>query len=285
LLWPGRGRNLPQMLYRKLSFASIKINFPVMRLKKIEKSSFCTITIAFRIILPGYLHLRKPINFAALIHKIPDTMITIKTFVFNSFSVNGFVLYDETHECVIIDPGCHSDEEKEELATFIDTHKLKPVALINTHFHVDHILGNHFVCARYHLKPTGHAGGNMFWKTANEFGSVFGLTIDAVEKTEIFVEDGDLITFGNSKLEVRYTPGHADGSICLVNHQQKFVIAGDVLFYNSIGRTDLPTGNFDILMGSIGNKLFTLDDDFIVYPGHGPSTTIGYEKRSNPFIQ
>ncbi len=212
-------------------------------------------------------------------------MINIKIFVFNSFSVNGFVLYDETRECVVIVPECHSDEEKQELSDFIQEKSLKPVAVINTHFHVDHILGNQFVCARYGLKPTGHAAGSMFWRTAREFGSVFNLNIDEVVKPGILVEDGDLITFGNSVLEVRYTPGHADGSICLVNHAQKFIIAGDVLFNGSIGRTDLPTGDFDTLMESIHTKLFVLDDAYIVYPGHGPKTSIGFERRNNPFIQ
>lgn len=212
-------------------------------------------------------------------------MVSIKIFVFNSFAVNSFVLYDETRECIIIDPGCHAEAEKLQLSAFIDDNKLKPVAMINTHFHVDHILGNHFVCSRYDLKPTGHANGSMFWRTAREFGSVFNLKIDEIAPTGIFVAEGDLITFGNSEFEVRYTPGHADGSICLINHAQKFVIAGDVLFYGSIGRTDLPTGDFDILMESIRTKLFVLDDDYTVYPGHGPKTTIGYEKRNNPFIQ
>jgi glyoxylase-like metal-dependent hydrolase (beta-lactamase superfamily II) len=125
----------------------------------------------------------------------------------------------------------------------------------------------------------------MFWRTAREFGSVFNLSIDEIVKPEIFVGDSDLINFGHTELEVRYTPGHADGSICLVNHAQKLIIAGDVLFYGSIGRTDLPTGDFDILMESIKTKLFVLDDAYIVYPGHGPKTSIGFERRNNPFIQ
>lgn len=212
-------------------------------------------------------------------------MVNIKIFVFNSFSVNSFVLYDETLECIVVDPGCQSEGEKRELSAFIEQNSLKPVAVINTHFHVDHILGNQFVCSRYGLKLTGNAKGRMFWNTAREFGSVFNLSIDEVVKPEILVEEGDLITFGHSELEVRYTPGHADGSISLVNHAQKFIIAGDVLFYGSIGRTDLPTGDFDSLMDSIKTKLFVLDDDYIVYPGHGPKTSIGFEKRNNPFIQ
>ncbi|MBL7906700.1 MAG: MBL fold metallo-hydrolase [Bacteroidales bacterium] len=212
-------------------------------------------------------------------------MINLNIFVFNSFAVNSFVLYDDTGECAIIDPGCHTEEEKNDLRSFITQNHLKPVALINTHFHVDHILGNQFVCSTYNLKPTGHVAGKFFWETAREFGSVFNISLDEIAKPEIFVADGDVIRFGKAELEVRYTPGHADGSICLVCHDQKFVIAGDVLFYGSIGRTDLPTGNFDTLMDSIHQKLFVLENDYTVYPGHGPKTSIGFERLNNPFIQ
>lgn len=212
-------------------------------------------------------------------------MINIKIFVFNAFAVNSFVLSDESGECVIIDPGCHSAQEKQILEEYVSSNNLTPVALINTHFHVDHILGNHFVCTKYNLQPTGHEESRLFWETAHEFGSVFGLSIDEVRKPAIFVNDGEILRFGNSQLEVRYTPGHANGSICLVNHAQKYIVAGDVLFYGSIGRTDLPTGDFDLLMDSIERKLFTLPDDYTVYPGHGPKTSIGFEKVSNPFIR
>ena len=211
-------------------------------------------------------------------------MITIKTFVFNSFGVNSFVLYDETGDCIIIDPGCSNRAEQQQLQSYITENKLKPTSLINTHFHIDHILGNHFVCETYNLIPTGHKEGKHFWDTANEYGSMYGITLDKVRKTEIFIGEGDIVRVGNSQLEVRYTPGHADGSICLVSHEQRFVIVGDVLFQESIGRTDLPTGDFDVLMDSIEKKLFTLGDDFTVYPGHGPETSIGHEKRANPFI-
>ncbi len=211
-------------------------------------------------------------------------MITIKIFVFNSFGENTFVLHDETGDCIIIDPGCSNRAEEQKLQSYITDNKLKPTALINTHFHVDHILGNHFVCETYNLVPTGHKQGEHFWDTAQQYGAVYGITLDNVRKTEIFVEDGDIVRFGNSQLEVRYTPGHADGSICLVSHEQKFVVVGDVLFQESIGRTDLPTGDFDVLMNSIEKKLFTLGDDYTVYPGHGPETSIGHEKMANPFI-
>jgi glyoxylase-like metal-dependent hydrolase (beta-lactamase superfamily II) len=124
----------------------------------------------------------------------------------------------------------------------------------------------------------------MFWETASEFGSVFGIKVENMITPVNFIEEGDILHYGNSSLEVLYTPGHADGSVCLVNHTDRYVIAGDVLFRDSIGRTDLPTGNFDILYKSITTKLFTLPDDYVVYPGHGPETTIGYEKQNNPFL-
>ncbi len=211
-------------------------------------------------------------------------MIHINTLVFNSFAVNTFVISDSNGNCVIIDPGCEDDYEQKRLAAFIDQKKLKPLALINTHFHVDHILGNLFVSQKYGIKPTGHKGSKIFWETAKEFGTVFNLQVHEIVKPEIFVEDGDVLNYGDIQLEVRYTPGHADGSICLVSHEGRFVVAGDVLFNGSIGRTDLPTGDFDVLMESIRQKLFTLPDDYTVYPGHGPETSIGYEKITNPFL-
>ena len=124
----------------------------------------------------------------------------------------------------------------------------------------------------------------MLWETAVAFGGVFGLDLKNLIVPNDYVEEGDILAFGNSSIEVLYTPGHADGSICLVNHSDKYVISGDVLFRDSIGRTDLPTGNFDVLFASITQKLFTLPDDYTVYPGHGPETSIGYEKLNNPFL-
>jgi glyoxylase-like metal-dependent hydrolase (beta-lactamase superfamily II) len=156
--------------------------------------------------------------------------------------------------------------------------------MVNTHFHIDHILGNTFVCNTYNIKPQCHSKSKLLWETAAQYGLAFGLKIDNMITPADFIEEGDTITFGNSLVHVLYTPGHADGSVCLVNHAERYIISGDVLFRDSIGRTDLPTGNFDVLYESITTKLFTLPDDYIVYPGHGPETTIGYEKRNNPFL-
>jgi hydroxyacylglutathione hydrolase len=208
----------------------------------------------------------------------------VNRFVFNSFGVNTYVLTDNTGKCLIVDPACQSKQEENELASFLADNNLQPTGMVNTHFHIDHIVGNTFICNTFNLRPQCHKGSKMFWETAVEFGSVFGIKVENLIIPSDFIEDGDSIEFGSSSVQVLYTPGHADGSVCLVNHDERYVIAGDVLFRDSIGRTDLPTGNFDVLYQSITSKLFTLPDDYVVYPGHGPETTIGYEKLNNPFL-
>jgi glyoxylase-like metal-dependent hydrolase (beta-lactamase superfamily II) len=194
------------------------------------------------------------------------------------------VLSDDDGKCLIIDPACQYPGEETELLDFITGNSMTPVGMVNTHFHIDHIIGNTFICNTYKLRPQCHKSSQMLWETAAEFGAAFGIKVDNLIKPRDFVTEGDQIRYGNSSVEVLYTPGHADGSICLVNHAERYVIAGDVLFRDSIGRTDLPTGNFDVLYKSITTKLFTLPDDYIVFPGHGPETSIGYEKMNNPFL-
>ncbi len=208
----------------------------------------------------------------------------VSRFVFNSFGVNTYILTDSSGKCLIIDPACQSGQEESSLSDFISANHLQPVGMLNTHFHIDHIVGNTFICNLYNLRPQCHKNSKMFWETAVEFGSVFGIKVENLITPVDFIEEGDTISFGASEIQVLYTPGHADGSVCLVNHAERYVIAGDVLFRDSIGRTDLPTGNFDLLYRSITTKLFTLPDDYIVYPGHGPETSIGYEKLNNPFL-
>lgn len=208
----------------------------------------------------------------------------VNRFVFNSFGVNTYILADETGKCLIIDPGCQYQKEETELVEFISQNHLTPVGMLNTHFHIDHIVGNTYVCNNFNLKPKCHKSSKMFWETAVVSGSMFGIKVDNMITPNDFIDDGDIIVFGNSSVEVLYTPGHADGSVCFVNHKEKYVVSGDVLFRDSIGRTDLPTGNFDVLYQSIVTKLFSLPDDYTVYPGHGPETNIGYEKLNNPFL-
>ncbi|NVO03891.1 MAG: MBL fold metallo-hydrolase [Bacteroidetes bacterium] len=212
-------------------------------------------------------------------------MITIKNFVFNSFQVNTYLLYDETKECVIIDAACFDKREEEKIVSFIESENLKPVKLINTHSHIDHVLGNSFISKKYNLGLEIHEGGIPLVKSAPGYASVFGFeAMDVVNPTG-FYNDGDIIKFGNSQIQVLYTPGHADGSVCFYNKEQDFVIVGDVLFLESIGRTDLPSGNHELLLKSIREKLFTLPNNTEVLTGHGPSTTIGHEKENNYFLR
>lgn len=212
-------------------------------------------------------------------------MIKIERFVFNTFQVNTYLLYDETGECIVIDAACYDDEETRELAGFIESRKLNLVRNINTHCHIDHVLGNDFISQTYKILPEYHQNSVPFFMTVREIGFSFGFKLDRIPEAVRFISNGEEITWGNSSVTAFYTPGHAEGSICLHNKQQGFVITGDVLFKDTIGRTDLPSGDFDQLMNSIKTKLFTLPDDTIVYPGHGPETTIGYEKVNNPFIR
>ncbi len=211
-------------------------------------------------------------------------MISIKKFVFNAFQVNAYVLYDETNECIIIDPSVSSDEEFLQITRFIKNNKLNPKLIINTHAHIDHIIGNWQIAMHYKIKLAAHNKCNDFLQHASEFAKSFGLPMEAVKPIDLYLEDGFKVKFGMSCLKVLYTPGHADCSICLYSKNDKFVISGDVLFYESIGRTDLKTGNYDLLQKSIWEKLFILPDETRVLPGHGPETVIGYEKVNNPFV-
>ncbi len=211
-------------------------------------------------------------------------MITIQRFIFNPFQQNTYVLYDETKECAIIDPGCYSTEEKQELKQFIDNHSLKPTLLLNTHCHVDHILGNAFVYDTYGLKPKAHKAEKEMLEIAAEQGQMFGFTLETPPPLEDYLEDGDVVKLGNGTLKVLHVPGHSAGSLAFAVENPKLVITGDALFAGSIGRTDLPGGDYDQLMNSIRTKLLTLGDEYAVFAGHGPKTSIGNEALTNPFL-
>lgn len=195
-----------------------------------------------------------------------------------------YILYDETKEALIIDPGCYTQPEKEELAKFIVETGLKPVKLLNTHAHIDHVLGNNFVAGKFGLKLEMHEADVDLLRSAPVYGQMWGIKPEPSPEPSTFLTEGDVVLFGNSKLDVLFTPGHCPGSITFFSSAEKFAIVGDVLFYGSIGRTDLPGGNHELLISSIREKLFPLGDDMVVYPGHGPSTTIGFEKQHNPFL-
>jgi glyoxylase-like metal-dependent hydrolase (beta-lactamase superfamily II) len=209
----------------------------------------------------------------------------IAIFVFNPFAENTFILYDESNECIIVDPGCNNDKEEKTIIDFITSKELKPIKLINTHFHIDHVLGNQFISDHYNLKPELHKEAMYFFELQHQIANTYGIEYKGSPQPVKFLEQGDEIAFGNSRLEVLHVPGHSRGSICLHHKESRQLIAGDVLFRESIGRTDLPGGDYNTLIEGIKNKLLTLDPETKVYPGHGPSTTIGYEKENNPFLK
>ena len=195
------------------------------------------------------------------------------------------MLYEKSGECIIIDPGCFDVHEEQELETFIRTKQLKPVMLVNTHCHIDHVLGNKFVFDTYGLKPIYHPLEVQVMDRLQDAGRMFGVTPTPSPEPLRFLEEGEEITFGGTTLKVLFTPGHSPGSVSLYCEKGKYVIAGDVLFQGSIGRTDLPGGNFDQLAESIRTQLYPLDPLVKVWPGHGPATTIGHEMRNNPFVK
>jgi glyoxylase-like metal-dependent hydrolase (beta-lactamase superfamily II) len=211
-------------------------------------------------------------------------MINIHYFAFNGFQENTYILFDETKECLIIDPGCYSSEEHNTLSNYIKENDLTPIKLLNTHCHVDHILGNNYVASTYNIGLEIHENEVSTLHAAPEHGRLYGFNLEESPEPTTLLKDADEIQFGNSKLEVRFAPGHCAGHVAFVGHEDKFVICGDILFHGSIGRTDLPGGDYNTLINSIKTKLLTLDDDFKVYSGHGPSTNIGFERKNNPFL-
>lgn len=211
-------------------------------------------------------------------------MIKIKIFVFNEFSMNTFVLFDETNECVIIDCGCNSEKEEKILVDFISGNALKPVQVLNTHGHIDHVFGNLFIKEKYNIPYFIHPADVFFIEDAVDYGQYFGFNMEVPPQADGFLEEGKDVVFGNSTLHTIHVPGHSPGGVCFYNEEQKILIAGDVLFYGSIGRSDLPGGNHNQLIENIKNKLLVLPDDVVVYPGHGQETTIGFEKQNNPFL-
>ena len=210
-------------------------------------------------------------------------MISIKTFEFNPFSENTYVISDESAECIIVDPGCLGDDEKRQLSQFIDDNELVVKKLVNTHCHIDHVFGNAFVKSTYGVGLTIHKLDEPTLESVIVYAPMYGFRSYEPSHPDEFIEEGDSLSFGNSTFEIIFVPGHAPGHIALVNREQKICIAGDVLFRESIGRTDLPGGDHETLIKSIHEKMFELDDETVVYPGHGPTTTIGYEKSHNPF--
>ena len=205
-------------------------------------------------------------------------MLQINAFIFNPFGENTFVLYDETNECVIIDPGCDTPSEEDSLFGFIDSHHLKPLMILNTHGHVDHVIGNWAVKQRYGIHAAAHDDTKKDFIRAKRLAPFYGMTWKGGEELpEVWLEDDQIINVGNSMLEVICTPGHAMGGVSFYAPMEGWVFTGDALFCRSVGRADMPGGNMELLIESIRTRLFTLPDDTTVFSGHGEMTTIGEE--------
>ena len=212
-------------------------------------------------------------------------MLAVKTFTFSPIQENTYILYNENRECCIIDPGCYFPEEREKLRSSIEKLDLRPISLLNTHCHLDHVFGNKFVAETWGLEPCFHVKEKPVFDFAPTSGDMWQMPFENYSGPLHYVKEGEQVFIGQDALNILFTPGHSPGSISFYNEEGKFVISGDVLFDGSVGRTDLPGGDFDTLVQSIQTQLFTLPDETRVYSGHGKMTTVGFEKMNNPYVK
>jgi hydroxyacylglutathione hydrolase len=208
----------------------------------------------------------------------------IKSFTFNPFLENTYLLFDDTKEAVIIDPGCHNKQERTALFDFIKSEGLIPVKLLNTHCHIDHVLGNAFIKSTYDIPLWYHKLEDPILRAVPSYASNYGFPQYQDSSADHYLSEGEIVKFGNQELECLFVPGHAPGHVVFFHRNTLSCIGGDTLFQGSVGRTDLPGGDTQTLMNAIRDKLLTLPDEVVVYPGHGPATTIGEEKLHNPFV-
>ncbi|MBI5009353.1 MAG: MBL fold metallo-hydrolase [Bacteroidia bacterium] len=204
--------------------------------------------------------------------------------VFSPIDVNTYILADRSGDCAIIDCGCYNDSEFRELTSFIEEKKLNPVLLLNTHCHLDHIFGNRYLLEKFNLRALSHEKEEKNRKSGPQHAVIFGLTMEMPPEPERFIVDNEVIKFCSTDLKVLSVPGHSAGGVAFYSEKDGCVFTGDALFAGSIGRTDLPGGDYETLINSIKNKLFTLPESTIVYSGHGVESTIGTEIRTNPWF-
>jgi len=212
-------------------------------------------------------------------------MTKVQSFTFNPFNTNTYIVWDDTNECVIIDAACLDTNEFDRVEKFLKAQQLKPVKLLCTHCHFDHILGNQFFIDKYGLQPIAHQEDDYLVDASVQHALMFGMKIAAPPKTATYVQEKDQIKFGNSSLDVLHVPGHSPGSIAFYDSENDNIFSGDVLFKDNVGRTDLQGGDHELLLESIKTKMYKLHPETTVYPGHGSSTIIGYEKIHNPFTK
>ncbi len=212
-------------------------------------------------------------------------MYNVKVLTFSPVQENTYILFNNEKDAIIVDPGCYGKAEEDQLGQFIDQEGLTPRLLLNTHCHLDHVFGMKFVAEKWNLVPHIHRLEKPILEYGPVAGLMWNLPFDVYSGELAYLEEGSRTGLVGGDLEIFFTPGHSPGSISFYSRADGFVVSGDVLFRGSIGRTDLPGGDFDILASSIRDKLYTLPDETIVYSGHGASTTIGAEKKTNPFVK
>ncbi len=204
--------------------------------------------------------------------------------VFSPIQVNTYIITGDGKECIIIDCGCYGHEEEKRLEEMLEEQRLKPVMLLDTHCHLDHVFGNGFMLERYGLRPRFNEGDRFNYKNAPKHSLMFGLSMDEPPEPDGYLADGEMINAAGITLKVIAVPGHSPGGIAFYSEADGVVFTGDALFAGSIGRSDLPGGDHKQLMENIRRRLFTLPPDTVVYPGHGPGTTIREEIAHNPFF-
>lgn len=208
----------------------------------------------------------------------------IHKIVFSPIAVNTYIIDNGYGKCAIVDCGCYDNNEFEQLKSFLQKNNLVPELLLNTHMHLDHVFGNGMIFEEYKLLTHCTAEEEDNRLSATSHAAMFGLSMDVPPKIGTTITDGSIINFGDKQIKALFVPGHTAGSVAYYIESEKFVITGDALFAGSIGRTDLPGGDYDTLISSISNKLLVLDSDVVVYPGHGNESTIGNEKENNPYL-
>jgi glyoxylase-like metal-dependent hydrolase (beta-lactamase superfamily II) len=211
-------------------------------------------------------------------------MIYIQKFTFNPFQENSYIVYNEDKKAIIIDPGMYEPNEFKLFFKFIEQHELEPMMLLNTHTHLDHVFGNAKVLNQFQIPFGFHELDKVVFESANAVGLMYGIPFDQSPEPTFYIRENETIQLGKDSFKILLTPGHSPGSVCFYNQTQNVLISGDVLFQQSIGRTDLPGGNYETLMNSIHTELMALPNETIVYSGHGPETTIGSERMNNPFL-
>jgi hydroxyacylglutathione hydrolase len=211
-------------------------------------------------------------------------MLQLAAFTFNPYQENTYVLYDQG-QALIVDPGMYTPQEEMYFVQFLEENALTPTALLNTHCHIDHVLGNHFIHEKYGLKPQFHEMELPVWAEVQNYAPQMGFRYEPSPLPEGFLPGEGLFHWHGHDLHLIFAPGHSPGHLCFYLPEQHLLLGGDVLFQNSIGRTDLPGGNHEQLLNSIRQNLYTLPPETVVYPGHGPSTTIGHEMKNNPFVR